>query len=112
MSKLPPFGKYLYCLLSEDKSPVNDVYIFIGNKAWEKAKGFQVIRPTTMCLPITNEPDDFQWPVINCDVLLFDTSLSSEKRIEKLAACLFRDRANIVRYISVDYQLNVFNKDF
>ena len=110
--KLPPYGKYLYQLQLSQQLPENDVYIFMGSKCWQKTEIFTICRPSTMCLPQSIDPAHYDWPVANCDILLFDTSNSPEKLIIKFALCLLSQDANIVRYISKDFSLTVFEKDF
>lgn len=112
MQKLPPFGKTLYDRQLQGLRPTNDVYLFIGKHAWEKAKDFQVSRPTTMCLPPGDSALDYKWPIDGCDILIFDTSEVMEQELEDLAKFLFSFGANIIRYISSDNLLTVFKKDF
>ena len=38
---LPPFGVALMESLSLGKIPNNDIYLFVGNKAWQKSKNLQ-----------------------------------------------------------------------
>lgn len=109
--KLPPFGKYLSGLLKSGQYPTNDVYIFIGLNAWESASDFQLSRPGTLCLPPYELPERYIWPVVNCDILIFDTSCD-EAYVENVALCLLCNGANIVRYISPDNQLSIYKKDF
>lgn len=110
--KLIPYGNHLHQLQLNNQIPTNDVYVFIGDNAWDKAKAFHQMRPTTLCLPPKHLPFNYDWPVKGCDVLVFDTSIFNEDYIEDIILCLFKDGANIVRYISTDDQLTVFKKDF
>ena len=110
--KLPPFGKYLSTLIKNKQPPNNDVYLFIGEHAWDKAFAFNEIRPTTLCLPHGDPSDCYKWPVENCDVLVFDTSYSEEIYVENTAFCLLKAGANIVRYLSLDNDLFIYKKDF
>jgi len=110
--KLPPFGKYLYDCIKNNQYPNNDVYIFMGIDAWQDASAFQTSRPGTMCLPPCDRPQMYDWPLLNCDVLLFDSSVTDESYIETIALCLLSNGANIVRYVSFDNQLSIYKKDF
>lgn len=109
--RLPPYGKYLHNLQLLNKLPTNDVYVFMGLYAWKKAEAFQVPRPGTMCLPPGGDPEQYDWPVANCDILLFDTGGLSDSFIDQCVIALLRDGANIVRYISPADLLTVYNKD-
>lgn len=106
--KLAPYSKYLI----ENLSPKNDVYLFIGRSAWQKAQAFQVCRPGTLCLPAYEDPSTYIWPVENCDILIFDTSFCDMDYIEDLAQCLFTHNANIVRYVSFEGFLTTYKKEF
>ena len=109
--KLPPYGSNLFnCLISGKKS-INDVYIFIGQDAYGKVEDFKYSRPTTMCLPPGDYPERYFWPIQGCDILIFDTSNSSQAFIERFVICLFEYQANIVRYMSADNLLTVYKKD-
>lgn len=111
--KIAPFGKPLNDLITSGNKPDNSVYLFMGENAWEKGRGSAVSRPTrTLILPPQESPHYYHWPVKDCDILIFDTSNSYESRVEELVACLFKDGAEIVRYVSSDFKLTVFKKDF
>lgn len=112
IEKLPPYGKTLFELQKSHQLPLNDVYLFVGHYAWYKAKSFQISRPTTLCLPPYLSPFTYVWPVQKCDMLLFDTGNCDENYIEDIVLSLLRYDANIVRYISPDYLLTIFKKDF
>jgi hypothetical protein len=108
MKKLVPFSKFL----AENPKPTNDVYLFIGRHAWKKSRAFQVQRPGTLCLPPYHEPTLYRWPVDGCDILVYDTSGCDKDYVRDLAQCLFDYEANIVRYISPDFLMTVFKKEF
>lgn len=107
MKKLVPYGSQLKSRLIK-----NDVYLFIGNHAWEKAKNFQSSRPGSLCLPPFHDPSIYEWPVPNYDILIFDTGFCDQDYIDAITDELFSSGANIVRYISVDFKTSIFKKDF
>ncbi len=112
MSKLPPFGtKLLETFKNSDFYPANDIYLFVGLNAWKKASNFQISRPGTLCLPPWLPPRDYYWPVLNCNVLVFDTGYAEELYIEELVYCLYQNGSNIVRFICPEYKLTVYHKE-
>ncbi len=112
MKKLVPYGSPLKSRLINSGPIKNDVYLFIGNHAWEKAKNFQTSRPGTLCLPPFYDPSIYEWPVPNCDILIFDTGFCDQDYIDAIVKILFRSNANIVRYVSSDFKTTIFKKDF
>lgn len=108
--KLPPYGRKLYQFLQTGQIP-RDVYIFMGNNCWE-ATDTHNYNKYAMCLPDHTNPFQYDWPVNQCEILIFDRDRSSQEFVELFAACLFTYGANIVRYVSSDYKLTVFKKEF
>lgn len=104
---LPPYGKVLKSL-----NPTNDVFLFVGQHAWQKAKNFQLQRPGTLCLPAYLDPFEFEWPVCGYDILVIDTGYCDQDYIETIAACLLSFEANIVRYVSLEGYLTIYKKEF
>ena len=111
MKQLAPYGKFLKELISSGKFPTNDVYLFIGDYSWPKAKNFQNLRSGTLCLPPRHHPSQYEWPVMGCDILIGDTSESLPEYIEDIAYELFSYGANIVRYVSKEGLLTIYKKD-
>lgn len=108
---VPPYGKPLLDLQLALTPPTNDVYLFIGKKAWERAKAASFMRPTrTLCLPPEKTPMDYIWPVAMCDILIIDTGTPDENFVHDLVAVLFSYKAVVVRYIYNDDQLTVFKR--
>ena len=100
--KLPPYGKPLRDFLKSGGKLDNDVYLFIGNDAWEKGKSFSITQlRRTLVLPPYDCPTNYLWPVRDCDILIFDSSLCDDDYIEDLMLTLFACEANIVRYTSL-----------
>lgn len=112
MRKLPPFGAKLAQLLSQGLKPSNDVYLFIGNKAWAKGNNSTLMRPTrTLILPPWLSASTYEWPVRQCDILIIDTGFAEPPYIEHLTYCLYKDGADIVRFVSPDFELTVYHKE-
>lgn len=100
--KLPPFGKI--------QRVQSEIFIFIGRNAWKKASSFQAQRPGTLCLPAYISPYDFNWPIKDSDITIFDTSWCSDDYIEDVVKCLFVYGANKIAFINSDYQFFIFKK--
>jgi hypothetical protein len=105
--KLPPYGSYLNSL---SIPPKNSVYIFCGNKAWEKSSIFQKFRKTTLCLPPWLCASKFKWPVQGCDILIFDTGWADESYLSDFAGELYFSNAKIVRCVSPLLEIFKFTK--
>ncbi len=111
--KLPPYGKALAQSIADQNPPINDVYLFMGSWAWQKAQNSILMRPDrTLCLPKGASPFSYLWPVSGCDILIFDSDPPNEDLIEDLVAILFHHGASIVRYVSHDGTLSIFNFNF
>jgi len=112
MKKVPPYGKPLYQLIKSGSIPKNDVRLFIGNYAWEKGKNFSINYPTqTLILPPWESAYSYDWPITQCDVLIFDTGYAKEIYIQEIAYCLFQEGANIVRAVLPDFSMTVYKRD-
>lgn len=109
---IPPYGSILRTKIANNDIPTNDVYLFVGNKSWQTAKDWQLQRPGSLVLPLNKSPFEYEWPVNGCDILICDTSESMQHIIEDLVVCLYSFGAKIVRFISHDYKLTIFKKDF
>lgn len=111
--KIPPFGKPLRDLIASGEKPDNDVYLYVGDKSWDKGKSSSISRPTrTLILPPKDSPLIYDWPVNGCDILLIETSSIDTDYIELIVNILFSSGANIVRLISNNLFLTVYKKDF
>ncbi len=110
--KIAPFGKPLQKAIKSNNPPTNDVYLYIGAKAWEEGyKSSFIARPTrTLILPPGDSPKFYIWPVINLDILIFDTSGCDENLIESLMEELMQCGANAVRFISFEKKLTAVYK--
>ncbi len=110
--KLPPFGKPLMDLQLQNLRPNNTVYVYIGTNAWAKGKARSVSYPTqTLVLPAYLSAYSYYWPVQQCDVLICDTAYCDASYVEELALCLYDHDAHVVRALSSDFTLTVYQKD-
>jgi len=107
---LPPYGIKLYKHLAGGNKLTNDIFLFMGKNAWRKADAHNRNK-FVLCLPPDKNPIDYDWPVLNCDVLIFDSDPIDEYLIELLAEQLFSYGANIVRYVSNEDSMTVFKKE-
>jgi hypothetical protein len=111
--KIPPYGKPLKALLEQGQLPSNSVYLYIGEKAWDKAKATAMSRPTrTLILPPEKNPSDYDWPVKGCDILIIETTEVDTEYIEHFVLILFSYGATRVTLISTDFIFSVYEKDF
>jgi hypothetical protein len=112
--KIPPFGKPLYDLIQSDQRPQNSVYLFIGKDAWKDGKSSSLTRPTrTLALPPFHPPTFYDWPVNECDILIFDSGGCEEEYIEEIVFTLLKSQAEIVRCITPDFShYGTFKRDF
>lgn len=111
--QIPPFGKPLYDLIKEGCRPKNSVYLFIGKNAWQRGRSSAVMRPTrTLILPPDENPINYDWPVIQCDILIFDTGECTEHYIDLLVFQLLKNNADVVRCIAPDFTyFGTYKKD-
>jgi hypothetical protein len=111
--KIPPYGKPLKDLLSQNIIPNNSVYLYIGSGAWRSAENTVMSRPTrTILLPPEASPLDFAWPVSQCDILIIATSSFSQDFIETFAYLLISYGAEKVTYLSIDLLSTIYKRDF
>lgn len=110
--KFLPYSKPLCALVKTGCLPINDVLLFIGNKAWDKAKSFSISYPNrTLALPPWHSPGEYYWPIKGCSLLVFDTGYAEQDYLNELAVCLYENYASKVRMISPDFELNVYHKE-
>jgi hypothetical protein len=100
--KLPPFGHRVVKSIQDGYT--NDIYLFCGINAWKKAKAFDVSRPT-LCLPPWLDPLQFNWPVQNTDVLIFDTSGADDDYLNDIAYALSTSHARTIRCVTHEFNL-------
>jgi hypothetical protein len=107
---LPPYGKEAAFLYSMGVQPRNDIFIFAGLNAWQKAKAFENTQ-VVLCLPLGTDPSIYFWPVHNCSVLLFDTGGLNISDIERISYYLLCAKATIVRVALINNTLIIYRRD-
>jgi hypothetical protein len=110
--KIPPYGKPLKALLEAGQIPGNDVYLYIGSHAWEKGLLSAITKPDrTLVLPPNHLPEQYEWPVNGCDILIIESSSLERSLVEDIVYVLFISGAKQVISISPDLQSNFYEKD-
>lgn len=107
--KFPPWGKKLQARLNSGTKLTNDILIFAGYFAWEKAKAFEQQQQAVLVLPTDSSPYKFFWPVKDYPVLVFATSAMEPLILLQLAQTLLHHQAQIVR-IAGNGSLVVFRR--
>ena len=111
--KVAPYGKPLKALLESGQLPNNSVYLYIGDKVWDKGKLSAISRPTrTLILPPNESPLAYAWPVSGCDILMIETSPVETEFIESFADILLSYGATKVTLIQTDLLSIIYKKDF
>ena len=59
----PPYGKKLFDALRHGHKPTNDIFLFVGQNAWQNAKYFSTWQDV-LILPPHRHPDEF--PLKKC----------------------------------------------
>jgi len=108
--KIVPYGAVLAKLINQGLVPENDVYVFCGLNAWQKAGFFNKCR-LTLCLPPYEDPAIYHWPVKNCEIVLFETGNLETKDIEEIAYHLLQSGASIVRAVNSDDEVAIFRRE-
>lgn len=111
IKKIPPFGRALFALQQKGYCPRNTINLWIGQHAWDKGKIFSRMMPRrTLILPPWLAPEKFHWPVKEADVLIHDTGYAEQDYLDDLARVLYQDGADIVRCLTPDLILQIFEK--
>jgi hypothetical protein len=101
MKPIAPQGEWLRDRLLADHKEI--IFIFMGTKAEERARGFLPELPYTIYLPFRTSPYAYTWPVNGCEVYLTDTDLSSGLFLKTFVMCLFMHGATLIHYLSKKY---------
>ena len=93
---LPPFGRRLLVALQCGHKPKNDIFLFVGQNAWQNAKYFYNWQDV-LILPPHHHPDEFNWDVVRgLSVLVRDADNVQYEVIRKLAHSLLSSLASVV----------------
>lgn len=110
--KLPPYARPLKDLQLQNTRPLGSVNVWIGKKAWQKGKSFSSMLPTrNIVIPPWISPNNYEFPVNQCDILIHDTGHAELEYVHELVVCLYEFGADIVRYVAPDFTLTIFHKD-
>jgi hypothetical protein len=104
---LPPYGRELAQVLSSNKRPKNDIYLFLGKDAWLKAKDFQKSQ-FVLVLPEGDQPISYKWPVHHCFILCFETSTQPIQVLKQLVQVLLEAGAVKVRLIRYSLEIEIY----
>lgn len=103
--KFSPYSKRLYTARRNGYQPNNDIFLFIGKFAWQKASGLASIA-NVLLLPENDSPSDYNWNMLKgLPVLVYDMSGMGAQLIRQLAYELLKSGATVVRVIAVNYKL-------
>ena len=109
----PPYGKPLKALLEQGQLPNNSVYLYIGQKAWDKGQLSAISRASrTLILPPNHSPLIYDWPVNGCDILMIETTPIDTDYIENFVDILFSHGAMKVTLIDINLLSTIYKKDF
>lgn len=110
---LPPYAKQLLAAINHGYKPINDIFLYFGQSAWDYAKDASRIH-NVLILPPDNQPTQYNWRLVNgLAILGIDTAeegSSGVELIEKLAFELLKNGARIVRIISASNHLVIYRQ--
>lgn len=107
---LPPYGKEADFLYSMGVQPRNDIFVFAGLNAWQKAKVFESTQ-VVLCIPLNLKMDAYFWPVKDCSILLFDTGVLNVVDVEKISYWLLCANATSVHALLYNNDLVIYRRD-
>lgn len=108
----PPYGRELKIALQSGTVFMNDLFICVGKKAWNVAKGYKQSGNAVLILPEKRKPSDFDWLVVkHRDVLVIATQSDLYQLVRALAyELLSQGMANIVRAVSITGGRAIFRR--
>ncbi|MGD9152163.1 MAG: hypothetical protein PVG30_00685 [Gammaproteobacteria bacterium] len=110
IKQLPPYGRKLLIALQCGYKPTNDVFLFVGQDAWQNAKYFSNWQDV-LILPPHRHPDEFDWSIVKgLSVLLRDADNVRYEVIRKLAHSLLSSLASVV-YVPLADNPVTFSQD-
>jgi hypothetical protein len=109
---LAPFSKKLEYLLSNNQKPRNNIFVFIGVNAFQKAKAFETSQ-FVLALPYGDDPEIYRWSVRGCEPLVFDTGgiYVNANLIRKFAYILLESGAVVVRIMLLDGRMVIYRRE-
>lgn len=107
---LPPFGSHVQGKIRQGIKPTNDIFLFVGTNAFALAEKFSSSQ-WVLTFSANHSPYEYDWPVQNCSVLVFDRGGVKHSTIEQLAHALLMAGAAIVRIVLVNYRLVIYRRN-
>ena len=99
--KIPPFGNRLRSdIVLRKRNKKYSVWVVCGSKAWDKATNRVISHPYTLCLPPWLDPNEYRWPVKDCEIMLLDSGCSDEAYLDLIAHTLFSSGAKSITAIN------------
>lgn len=107
---LPPFGEAMRVLLQQGMKLNNNLFLYLGNRAWHAAKN-AASNKHVLALPPNHSPYEFDWPVQGCEVLAIDTSGVAPTLIEQTAHALLLAGAISMHVILANFNLVIYRRN-
>lgn len=104
---LPPYGLKILKILRAKQLPTNDIFLFVGDGAWESAK-IHSQSQAVLLLPQGESPYNYLWPVEGCSVLTIIKSEVDSHIIKQLAHVVLSSGATVMRAILPNFSLVVY----
>lgn len=91
-----PYGDLLHLLRKQNITPNYAVYLYCGRYAIAEARRMLASGQLCLCLPPGTNINDYQWPIYELNVILFDTGEMTAKELESLTFALLAQGAKQV----------------
>ena len=109
----PPFGRELANKLRAGYRLKNNIWLFLGNACWKRARNKQVGGDAVLVFPPDqSDPFQFNWGIVSgLSILGIETTHLNYEIIRQLAYCLLKVGAKGLWLITHDFRLVIFRKD-
>jgi hypothetical protein len=108
--RLPPFGNVLLAYQKETIRLQFPLYIFVGRTAFKDACESKKVGILCTCLPYGEDFNNYDWPVNDQHVIIYDTGKSSAIGIKKFCYHLQKvSKPRVIFVHSEDLPLQVYN---
>lgn len=87
---LPPFGKILDAYCKESVHLDRPIYIYVGKSAKEEAIAQKKIGTMCCFLPFGESHQNYNWPILNQNIVVQDTGGISEIDLNKFCFALLK----------------------
>jgi hypothetical protein len=106
-----PYAKKLALAIKNGFLP-RDIFIFIGDYAWKKAKGLSDFQATVVFPNDSATPDNYNWHFVKgFSVLLYDTSNVGAEIIRWLSYEILKSGAKLIAFVSVNFIVSFFKQN-